>query len=64
MTVRSSWPDSVAGDPERAGELLTRRAVVAGDLLELQRLSDAGSEVAGDELDQLVAAPGAAASAG
>jgi hypothetical protein len=39
---------------ERAGALLTRRAVAAGDLLELQRIADAGHEPAGDELERLL----------
>ncbi|MFB0631120.1 hypothetical protein [Streptomyces sp. AB3(2024)] len=41
-----------------AGLLLTRRAAAAGDLCELQRISDAGYEEAGTELDQLLQAPG------
>ena len=40
----------------RAGTLLTRRAVGDRDLLQLQRLSDAGSEDAGRELDRLLGA--------
>ena len=37
-----------------AGWLLTRRAVAAGDLLELQRIADAGYEQAAAELDRLL----------
>jgi len=37
--------------------LLTRRAVAARDLRWLQRLSDAGSEEAGHELDRLLDGP-------
>lgn len=44
------------GSP-RAGHLLTARAVTAGDLLELQRISDAGCNEAGDELNRLLAGP-------
>ncbi|MGW7412928.1 hypothetical protein [Streptomyces sp. NPDC054863] len=40
-----------------AGFLLTRRATAAGDLRELQRISDAGYEEAGDELARLLQAP-------
>jgi hypothetical protein len=39
---------------ERAGELLTRRAVAAEDLLELQRIADAGYEDAATELERLL----------
>ncbi|WP_241999012.1 MULTISPECIES: hypothetical protein [Kribbella] len=39
---------------ERAGEHPTRRAVAASDLLELQRIRDAGYDEAGDELDRLL----------
>jgi hypothetical protein len=42
---------------EHAGELLTRRAVDAHDLLELQRLADAGCDEAGHELDRLLSEP-------
>ncbi|SDW51049.1 hypothetical protein SAMN05421504_101782 [Amycolatopsis xylanica] len=38
-----------------AGRLLTRRAVAAGGLLELQRISDAGYDEAGTELERLLA---------
>jgi len=41
----------------RAGFLLTRRAVATGDLRELQRISDAGCDEAGNELDRLLKAP-------
>jgi len=41
-----------------AGHLLTVRAVAAGDLLELQRIWDAGCEEAGDELNKALARPG------
>ena len=41
----------------RAGHLLTRRAVAAGDLLQLQQLSDAGSDEPGRELDRLLDGP-------
>ena len=41
----------------RAGQLLTVRAVRKGDLLELQRLSDAGYDEAGNELNRLLAGP-------
>jgi hypothetical protein len=41
----------------RAGHLLTARAVTAGDLLELQRISDAGCNEADDELNRLLAGP-------
>lgn len=41
----------------RAGQLLTARAVTKGDLLELQRISDAGYDEAGHELDRLLAGP-------
>jgi hypothetical protein len=41
-----------------AGQLLTRRAVAAGDLIELQRIADAGYEHAATELDRLLAGPG------
>jgi hypothetical protein len=44
------------GGSEHAGRLLTARAVAAGDLLELQRLWDAGSETAGAELKRLLGA--------
>lgn len=37
-----------------AGLLLTRRAVAAGDLRELQRISDAGYDEAEDELNRLL----------
>ena len=40
-----------------AGQLLTRRAVAAVDLRELQRLSDAGSDDAANELDRLLSGP-------
>ncbi|MFD9504765.1 hypothetical protein [Streptomyces sp. NPDC060035] len=40
----------------RAGFLLTRRAVSAGDPRELQRISDAGYDEAGNELDRLLKA--------
>lgn len=40
----------------RAGRLLTRRAVAAGDLLELQRIPDAGDGEAGAELERLLRA--------
>ena len=39
----------------RAGKLLTRRAVAARDLLELQRIGDAGYEQAARELERLLA---------
>jgi hypothetical protein len=39
---------------ERAGEHLTRRAVAAKDLLELQRISDAGYEEAAEALNHLL----------
>jgi hypothetical protein len=41
----------------RAGQLLMRRAVAAGDLRELQRLSDAGYDEAGTQLDRFLADP-------
>nr|WSW65847.1 hypothetical protein OG461_06425 [Streptomyces sp. NBC_00995] len=41
----------------RAGFLLTRRAVAAGDLRGLQRISDAGYAEAETELDRLLKAP-------
>ena len=41
----------------RAGELLTRRAVGVGDLLELQRIADAGYEPAAAELDRFLDRP-------
>ncbi|WP_185095583.1 hypothetical protein OG322_07070 [Streptomyces sp. NBC_01260] len=41
----------------RAGLLLTRRAASAGDLRELQRISDAGYVDAGNELNRLLEAP-------
>ena len=41
----------------RAGQLLTRRAVAAVDLLGLQRISDAGYGEAGDELARLLDSP-------
>ena len=41
-----------------AGRLLTRRAVAAGHLLELQRIADAGYEPAAAELDRLLKRPG------
>jgi hypothetical protein len=41
----------------RAGHLLTRRALNVGDLLEPQRLSDAGCDEAGNELERLLARP-------
>lgn len=41
----------------RAGQLLTRRAVATKDLRWLQRLSDAGSDEAGTELDRLLDSP-------
>ncbi|MFJ1551075.1 hypothetical protein [Streptomyces sp. NPDC088246] len=37
--------------------LLTRRAAATGDLRELQRISDAGYDEAGNELDRLLKAP-------
>lgn len=40
-----------------AGFLLTRRAVATGDLRELQRISDAGYDEAGNELGRLLKAP-------
>ncbi|WP_314241791.1 hypothetical protein [Streptomyces sp. DSM 40907] len=40
-----------------AGLLLTRRAVATGALRELQRISDAGYDEAGNELDRLLKAP-------
>jgi len=40
-----------------AGKLLTRRAIAAGDLMELQRIADAGYERAGGELDRLLTRP-------
>ncbi|MGW5277575.1 hypothetical protein ACWEQP_34655 [Streptomyces sp. NPDC004044] len=40
----------------RAGFLLTRRAAAIGDLRELQRISDAGYDDAGNELDRLLKA--------
>jgi hypothetical protein len=40
-----------------AGQLLTVRAATKGDLLELQRLSDAGYDEAGNELNRLLAHP-------
>jgi len=40
---------------DRAGLLLTRRAVAAADLLELQRIADAGYGPATRELDRLLA---------
>ena len=62
-----TWPMRVTTSAElselldegsmRAGELLTRRAVEAGDLLELQRVSDAGYDRAGVELNRLLAGP-------
>lgn len=39
---------------ERAGHVLTRRAVAAGKLRGLQRLSDAGAEEAGEKLGRLL----------
>lgn len=41
----------------RAWYLLTRRTVAAGDVLGLQRISDAGYEEAGHELERLLKAP-------
>jgi hypothetical protein len=41
----------------RAGQFLTRRALAAGDALELQRISDAGYDEAGVELDRLLDRP-------
>ncbi|MDV9186969.1 hypothetical protein R6L23_01805 [Streptomyces sp. SR27] len=41
----------------RAGLLLTRRAVATGDLREPQRISDAGYDDAGKELNRLLKAP-------
>ena len=41
----------------RAGLLLTRRAVADGDLRALQRISDAGYDEAGNELERLLATP-------
>ena len=38
----------------RAGQLLTARAVTTSDLLELQRISDAGYDAASSELDRLL----------
>ncbi|MFD9541916.1 hypothetical protein [Streptomyces sp. NPDC060022] len=40
----------------RVGFLLTRRVVSAGDSRELQRISDAGYDEAGNELDRLLKA--------
>ena len=40
-----------------AGELLTRRALEQRNLLELQRICDAGYEGAGRELNRLLGAP-------
>lgn len=42
---------------ERAGRLLTRRAVAARNLRELQRLSEAGAEEAGEEIGRLLSTP-------
>jgi hypothetical protein len=42
-----------------AGFLLTRRAVMAVDVRELQRISDAGYDEAGSEVDRLLNAPAA-----
>jgi hypothetical protein len=42
---------------ERAGHLLTRRAVAEGDLRELQRLSDAGADEASEELRRFLSTP-------
>ncbi|MER5611263.1 hypothetical protein [Streptomyces sp. NPDC002215] len=39
-----------------AGFLLTRRTASTGDLRELQRISDAGYDEAGNELDRLLKA--------
>jgi EmrB/QacA subfamily drug resistance transporter len=39
------------------GRLLTQRATAAGDLLELQRIADAGYEEAGRELARMLTAP-------
>ncbi|WP_329001507.1 hypothetical protein OHA18_00955 [Kribbella sp. NBC_00709] len=39
---------------DRAGEHLTRRAAAAKDMLELQRISDAGYDEAGDVLNRLL----------
>ncbi|MFH8409678.1 hypothetical protein ACH4FX_33590 [Streptomyces sp. NPDC018019] len=41
----------------QAGFLLTRRAAMTGDLRELQRISDAGYDEAGKELDRLLKSP-------
>jgi hypothetical protein len=43
-----------------AGQLLTRRAVAAGQLIELQRIADAGYEPAAAELDRLLTGRGPA----
>ena len=40
-----------------AGRLLTSRAVTTGNLPELQRISDAGYDEAGGELDRLLGGP-------
>lgn len=40
-----------------AGRLLTGRAIAAHDLRELQRISDAGYEAAGVELNRLLRTP-------
>ncbi|MEU2669799.1 hypothetical protein ABZ622_13170 [Streptomyces sp. NPDC007164] len=40
-----------------AGFLLTRRAASTCDLRELQRITDAGYDEAGNELDRLLKAP-------
>jgi hypothetical protein len=47
----------ISGFSSRAGHLLTRRAIHAGDLRELKRLSDAGCDEAGHELERLLADP-------
>lgn len=40
-----------------AGRLLTRRAVAERDLIGLQRISDAGYDKAGEELERLLTVP-------
>ncbi len=42
------------GQAAVAGALLTRRAVAAGDLLELQRIAAAGHEPAAAQLERLL----------
>ncbi|MFI8520899.1 hypothetical protein ACIGEZ_24200 [Streptomyces sp. NPDC085481] len=51
------FPELLDEESTRAGLLLTRRAVAAGDLRALQRISDAGYDDAGNELDRLLKAP-------